>query len=83
MGLKICKGTGVGNFSLDKEYKTFFLEIAWYNVNNYSLVELIQKMGKLSQKYTIAILGTNEYQILIRLIYQNVPASWLEFPSKI
>ena len=49
----------------------FFLGVAWHNVNNYSLVELIQKiqkMGKPSQKYKVAVFGTSEDQILLRLI---------------
>ena len=40
-------------------------------------------MGNSSQKYTVAIFGTNEYQSLLRLIYQNVPASWSKLMSKV
>ena len=50
-----------------KKYIMSFLGVAWCNVNNYSLVELILKMDKPRQKYTF-IFGTNEFQILLGLI---------------
>ena len=52
----------------------FFLRNRLNHVDDSSLVELIQKMGKPSQNDTIAIADTNESQVLLRLIYQNVPA---------
>ena len=60
----------------------FLLGIAWYHVDNSSLVELMQKMGKPSQNDTIVTVDSNESQILLRLIYENVLGNGRKLSSK-